>query len=85
MHYNYCPSRYMDDEMAKDIENSVLERCSPHGDVVHVYVDRRSPFVSLNLRVHPPKWFCLLHWYIIGVPDYTGGKHHEVRWFCTVD
>ena len=38
--------RYMDDEMAKEIENSVLERCSPHGDVVHVYIDRRSPFVS---------------------------------------
>lgn len=36
----------MDDEMAKEIENSVLERCSPHGDVVHVYIDRRSPFVS---------------------------------------
>ena len=32
--------------MAKEIENSVLERCSPHGDVVHVYIDRRSPYVS---------------------------------------
>ena len=34
--------------MAKEIENSVLERCSPHGNVVHVYIDRRSPYVSGN-------------------------------------
>ena len=41
----------MDDEMAKEIENSVLERCSPHGDVVHVYIDRRSPFVSQDCKM----------------------------------
>ena len=46
-----CHFRHMDDEMAKDIENSVLDRCSPHGDVVHVYIDRRSPFVSHLLPV----------------------------------
>ncbi len=36
----------MDDEQAKRIENSVLKRCSPQGPVMHIYVDRKSTFVS---------------------------------------
>lgn len=38
--------RHMKDEQSKEIEDSVLDRCVPHGGVVHIYVDRRSPFVS---------------------------------------
>ena len=52
--------------MAKEIENSVLERCSPHGDVVHVYIDRRSPFVSF-LATN-------LIWYRVIIPNYTLSK-----------
>ena len=40
------PPRHMKDEQSKEIEDSVLDRCIPHGGVVHIYVDRRSPFVS---------------------------------------
>lgn len=47
--------RHMKDEQSKEIEDSVLDRCIPHGGVVHLYVDRRSPFVSQKyLRVF--KW-----------------------------
>ena len=37
--------RHMDEEQALELKNSVLDRCVPHGDVYHVYVDRKSPFV----------------------------------------
>ena len=36
----------MKDEQSKEIEDSVLDRCVSHGGVIHIYVDRRSPFVS---------------------------------------
>ena len=38
--------RHMNDEQSKEIEDSVLDRCMPHGGVVHTYVDRRSTLVS---------------------------------------
>ncbi len=46
MHTHTCR---MDDEQAKRIEKSVLERCSPHGSVLHIYVDRKSTFVSVHV------------------------------------
>lgn len=44
----------MKDEQSREIEDSVLDRCSSHGNVVHIYVDRRSPFVSY---VNPNRLF----------------------------
>ena len=40
----------MTDEQSKEIEDSVLDRCVAHGGVVHIYVDRRSPYVSYYIR-----------------------------------
>ena len=42
--------RHMKDEQSKEIEDSVLDRCIAHGGVVHIYVDRRSPYVSTDLK-----------------------------------
>ena len=42
--------RHMTDEQSKEIEDSVLDRCVAHGGVVHIYVDRRSPYVSYYIR-----------------------------------
>ena len=30
----------------KEIENSILDRCTPQGGVVHILVDRKSTYVS---------------------------------------
>ena len=35
----------MKDEQSREIEDSVLDRCTAHGGVVHIYVDRRSTYV----------------------------------------
>ena len=40
----------MDDEQSLEIENSVLDRCIHHGGVVHIFVDRKSTYVSKLLR-----------------------------------
>ena len=37
----------MDDEQSLEIENSVLDRCIHHGGVVHIFVDRKSTYVSV--------------------------------------
>ena len=37
----------MDDEQSLEIENSVLDRCIHHGGVVHIFVDRKSTYVSI--------------------------------------
>ena len=39
--------RHMDDEQSLEIENSVLDRCIHHGGVVHIFVDRKSTYVSI--------------------------------------
>ena len=39
--------RHMDDEQSLEIENSVLDRCIHHGGVVHIFVDRKSTYVSV--------------------------------------
>ena len=41
------PCRHMDDEQSLEIENSVLDRCIHHGGVVHIFVDRKSTYVSI--------------------------------------
>ena len=41
------PCRRMDDEQSLEIENSVLDRCIHHGGVVHIFVDRKSTYVSV--------------------------------------
>ena len=46
----------MDDEQALELENSVLDRCISCGGVVHIYVDRKSTFVS-SLPPSPPLSF----------------------------
>ena len=46
-----CLCRHMKDEQSKEIEDSVLDRCILHGGVVHIFVDRRSPFVSTHVIV----------------------------------
>ena len=38
----------MDDEQSLEIENSVLDRCIHHGGVVHIFVDRKSTYVSVT-------------------------------------
>lgn len=37
---------YMKEEQVKEIENCILDRCAPHGGVVHILVDRMSTYVS---------------------------------------
>lgn len=43
--------KHMKDDQSKEIEDSVLDRCVPHGGVVHIYVDRRSPFGCVYLKM----------------------------------
>ena len=44
--FTRLPCRRMDDEQSLEIENSVLDRCIHHGGVVHIFVDRKSTYVS---------------------------------------
>ena len=41
--------RRMTESQCHELENAVLERCSPHGAVVHVWVDKKSPVVSFSI------------------------------------
>ena len=43
--------RKMNETQIRELENSVLERCRPHGSVVHVWVDKRSPVVSQSVSI----------------------------------
>ena len=36
----------MEEGQVKELTNAVLVRCCAHGGVVHIYVDKRSTFVS---------------------------------------
>lgn len=38
--------RHVPENQIRDIENAVLERCGSVGSVVHIYVDKRSTYVS---------------------------------------
>ena len=45
----------------KELMNAVLVRCCAHGGVVHIYVDKRSTFVSELTNNHEVRfrlWFC---------------------------
>ena len=51
----------MEDEQALELANSVLDRCISYGGVVHIYVDRKSTFVSslsLFLTLFPEDSVC---------------------------
>ena len=37
----------MSENQIHELENAVLERCHPHGAVVHVWVDKKSPVVCI--------------------------------------
>ena len=39
--------RKMSETQIHELENAVLERCHPHGAVVHVWVDKKSPVVCI--------------------------------------
>ena len=39
-------SRKMEGALAKEIRDSVIRRCQPCGNIVHVYIDKRSAHVS---------------------------------------
>ena len=41
----------MEESQSLELQNAVLERCQPHGAVVHVFVDKKSPYVSTMLYV----------------------------------
>ena len=45
----------MEEEQVKEIENSILDRCTPHGGVVHILVDRKSTYVSAIIRNSEPE------------------------------
>ena len=44
--------RRMSESQNHELENAVLERCHPHGAVVHVWVDKKSPYVSSYTCIH---------------------------------
>lgn len=45
------PTRKMSETQIHELENAVLERCQPHGPVVHVWVDKRSPVGCVYLKM----------------------------------
>ena len=49
---------YMEEEQVKEIENSILDRCTPHGGVVHILVDRKSTYVSGIVRSNESNPMC---------------------------
>ena len=42
----------MDSGQVKEIRNAVVKRCHSCGDAVHVYVDKRSTYVSYLVTIH---------------------------------
>lgn len=42
---------YMKEEQVKEIENCILDRCAPHGGVVHILVDRMSTYGCVYLKM----------------------------------
>lgn len=45
------PVRRMEESQCQELENAVLERCHTHGAVVHVWVDKKSPFGCVYLKM----------------------------------
>jgi hypothetical protein len=45
------PIRKMSENQIHELENAVLERCHPHGAVVHVWVDKKSPVGCVYLKM----------------------------------
>lgn len=49
------PTKRMEDEQALELENSVLDRCISYGGVIHIYVDRKSTFGCVYLKMDSVK------------------------------
>lgn len=45
------PIKRMPEGQSRELENAVLERCHSHGAVVHVWIDKKSPFGCVYLKM----------------------------------
>lgn len=82
------PVRRMEQSQCHELENAVLERCRSHGAVVHVWVDKKSPFGCVYLKMDSLKSamgaYNALHggWYkgkLVTAKYISEAKYH--KWF----